>query len=135
MNKKQTLNYGHLVNALEKHGISRAETDKLLKCERTVHRWAERECGDGSDWAIERDETTSKPYTVYHGPGNSRRFPIADLESGALKRASAIATVHGMTIYHQTDPRGCALYLIRPGDVPIGQCVTGYYSRGIAICY
>lgn len=45
-----------------------------------------------------------------------------------------IAAAHGMAIYHQGDPRGCALYLIRPGDVPEGEDVAAWYSRGIAIC-
>ena len=26
--------------------------------------------------------------------------------------------VVGLGWYHQTDPRGCALYILRPGDVP-----------------
>ena len=33
----------------------------------------------------------------------------------------------------QTDPRGAALYIIRPGDVPAGEDVSAYYSRGICV--
>jgi hypothetical protein len=34
----------------------------------------------------------------------------------------------------QTDPRGAALYIIRPGDVPPeGKSVESYYSRGICV--
>ena len=165
-----------LCGALAAHGLTENEVSTLLRCERTLRRWAERECGDGSDWAIEREEgfrvalpggrwaehateqaarehaeaifrktgaivaveryTDGRPYNVYHGPGlgGVRRYPIADLETSALKRAHAIAEAHGLVAYHQGDPRGCALYILRPGDVPEGQCASGYYDRGIAVC-
>lgn len=137
MNKREKLNYHRLLTTLTGLGLDYEEIDSLLRCERTLTNWSVKECGDGSDWAIERDgdDGDGKPFMVYHGPGNPRRYPIADRETGALKRAAAIAEKHGLTIYHQGDPRGCALYLIRPGDVPEGQDVGGYYNRGIAICY
>lgn len=135
MNKTQRENFGRLITNLDKLGIPYSEAKTLLRCERTLQRWAERECGDGSNWAIERDEDTGKPYNVYHGPGASHRYAIPDREAGALKRAKAIAEKHGLTLYHQGDCRGCMLYLIRPGDVPEGQDVGGFYNRGIALCY
>lgn len=125
-NKRMVERYGGLLRECAGHGIVPDEVDALLRCERRLRRWAERECGDGSSWAIERDDATGKPYNVYHGPGNGRRYPIADLEAGALRRATAIAERHGLTAYHQTDPRGCMLYLVRPGDT----C----YTRGIVVC-
>ena len=33
----------------------------------------------------------------------------------------------------QGDPRGCALYILRPGDVPAGEAADAYYSRGLAV--
>ena len=41
----------------------------------------------------------------------------------------------GITIraYIQTDPRGVALYLLRPGDVPDGERDDSHYSRGICV--
>ena len=138
MNKNQKLNYVRLLETLNKLGLDMAEVDTLIKCERTLGRWSELECGDGNDyasWAIERDETTDKPFMVTHPhKGDVRRVAVADREKGALKRAAAIATAHGLTIYHQTDPRGCSLYIIRPGDIPEGSDVTGSYSNGIAVC-
>ena len=86
----------------------------------------------------EGEDGDGRPIRRWVGPrmpgGDPEPFRVRDLEKGALRRANAIAKAHGMTIYHQGDPRGCSLYLIRPGDVPDGQCVTGYYTRGIAIC-
>tara|TARA_R110000868_G_scaffold207722_1_gene456707 strand:+ start:1744 stop:2277 length:534 start_codon:yes stop_codon:yes gene_type:complete len=38
-----------------------------------------------------------------------------------------------MSAYIQGDPRGAALYILRPGDVPAGQPVDSYYSRGICV--
>ena len=35
--------------------------------------------------------------------------------------------------YIQTDPRGAALYILRPGDVPEGQSADACYSRGICV--
>lgn len=134
MNKKQAARYIWLVNALSAHGLSETEVDILMRCERTLHRWGERECGDGSDWAIERDEVTGKPFNVYHGPGNSKRYPIHDLETAAYNRAITVCKRHGLTAFHQSDPRGCALYVLRPGDVPEGERADGFYTRGIAIC-
>lgn len=110
-------------------GFTYEEAVALRRIEMTLHRWAERECGDGSNWAIERDETTNRPYNVYHGEGKSHRYPIADREAGALKRLAAIVKArnereqgHAMANrlpdvawllpFHQTDPRGCSLYLV-----------------------
>ena len=40
----------------------------------------------------------------------------------------------GFGAYVQKDPRGAALHILRPGDVPAGEDVSSYYSRGIAVC-
>ena len=39
----------------------------------------------------------------------------------------------GMSAYVQTDPRGCALYVLRAGDIPEGQDPSRYYSRGLPV--
>lgn len=83
----------------------------LRRAELTLHRWGELECGDGNDyasWAIERDETTGKPYMCrYPHNGKMSRYPVPDREKGALRRVAAT----GLHFYHQTDPRGAALYV------------------------
>lgn len=35
--------------------------------------------------------------------------------------------------YIQGDPRGAALYILRPGDVPEGKDADAYYTRGICV--
>jgi len=134
MTLRQAENYVRLANTLTPYGLAETELESLFRAERTLRRWAERECGDGSNWHIERDEATGKPYNVYHGDGPAQRYPIADREAAALARAERIAQAHGLTAFHQTDCRGCMLYLIRPGDIPAGKDVGAYYTRGVAIC-
>jgi hypothetical protein len=124
-------------------GFTADETAALLKAERALHRWAEMECGTGDDRTtviIERDEETGKPYrhTQWMGFGGqwrTRREPVRDMERAALCRIDGIIEGKpGLSFYHQGDPRGCALYILRPNDVPAGESADSYYSRGIAVC-
>jgi hypothetical protein len=152
---KQERKY-RLMTRLEAMGFTHEEGAALRRIEMTLQRWAERECGDGSDWAIERDETTGKPCNVYHGEGAARRYSIPDREAGALRRLAAILKARNdrvfpdtlcnwddhpnfVTAYHQGDCRGCMLHLLtraqltdpQTGDaLPIDQ----YYTRGLAVC-
>ena len=123
------------IPALRRAGISQDDAYALRRASITLQRWFELECGDGNErgsWAIERDETTEKPYMVHHhyqhgrGKDYTSRTPIPDRETGARKRiASIMARYPGMSAYVQTDPRGCALYVLRAGDC--------YYSRGLPV--
>ncbi len=73
-------------------------------------------------------------HSARFGPTTSRTR-IADREAGALRRLERILSAYPDLIpYHQTDPRGCALYIIqkeRLGDHPI----DGYYSQGFGVCF
>jgi hypothetical protein len=126
-----------LYDRMQPLGFSRDEVDAMRRIESTLHRWAEGECGDGNDyasWSIERDETTGKPYRVmYPHQGKSYRNAIPDREKGALLRLARIMKGHpDFTAYHQTDPRGCALYIV-PNDKLTG-AVESCYTNGIAVC-
>lgn len=120
-----------LVESLNRAGIN-ANTEQahtLRRAELTLHRWAELECGDGNDyasWAIERDENDGRPYFVtYPHKGDSRRRRIADRERGALVRVEKLCKELGIYFYHQTDPRGCVLY------VSAEPLTDQNYSRGV----
>lgn len=89
----------------------------------------------------------------------TRRTRIADRETGARKRLAAIVATRNARItndssadaerhihatcaaklagiistYIQTDPRGAALYILRPGDVPEGGDPSAYYNRGVCV--
>ena len=104
----------------------------LRRASLTLSRWSEQESGDSNDycsWAIERDPETGKPMRcVYpHKGGSTRRTPIRDLEAGALRRIAAVCAEIGAHYYHQTDPRGAALYL---ASEPLTRTE---YTRGMAI--
>lgn len=147
-----------LFDRLARLGFTSGESAALRRIEMTLHRWAERECGDGSNWAIERDEITGKPFNIWHGNGARRQYAIADREAGALRRLAAIVAARNVRTYgsasvpdafgslspsyvfsyHQTDCRGCMVYLVTRDQLTdstgfvaqIDQC----YSRGLAVC-
>lgn len=138
MNSTRTKARDEVLQRLHAAGISDEHAHALRRISMTLSRWGELECGDGNDhtsWSIERDETTGKPYMVYHPHnGKSYRVPIADRETGALKRLQAIMVQYQeLEAYHQTDPRGAAVYLVRKSDVPKGGNIDSVYNRGIAI--
>ncbi len=120
-----------LIDRAARYGVALTfdQAHTLRRAELTLHRWAELECGDGNDyssWAIERDEATGKPYFVrYPHNGPSRRSPVADREAGALRRVAKLCADAGLYFYHQTDPRGCALYV---SNQPLS---ADSYNRGV----
>lgn len=144
------------IGALIRAGISHDDAIALRRISMTLHRWHELECGDGNDyasWTITRGHKTvnmvdgkkvrgfvhhdnGKPFLErhIHTEITARYEPIADREAGAKRRLAAIMTRYpSLRAYIQTDPRGSALYILRPGDVPEGEDTSAYYSRGIAV--
>lgn len=124
-------------------GVSREDAAALRRISLTLHRWHELECGTGegqTTWSVERDgdEPDSKPYLRTQYPTREgyvdRREPCADKETGARKRlAKIMAKYPSLKPYIQGDPRGCALYIMRPGDVPEGARADSCYTRGVAV--
>lgn len=155
MTRKEAIRQTAQTDTLIRLGFTRDEAESLRRISLRLRSWHERECGiDGG--CIERDEAGR---AFWHNSYSGRLTPIRDLETGARKRLDAIilrrnerithdssadaerhihATCHAklagvVSAYVQTDPRGCALYILRPGDVPAGQDAGSYYSRGIAV--
>lgn len=119
------------IDTLRRLGIEYDDAVALRGISMTLHRWHELECSTDTG-AIERDETTDKPY--WYNGYNRRRMPVADREAGALHRlAKIMARYPTLRPYVQGDPRGAALYILRSGDVPEGETDDAYYSRGIAV--
>ncbi len=108
----------------------RADAESLRRISMTLHRWHELECGvDGG--GVERVD--GKPYW-YNSYTGKRQGPVPDREKGALARLATIMQRYpSLQSYVQGDPRGCALYILKPGDVPDGCDVGAYYSRGLAV--
>lgn len=131
MTKKEFQRINHLQAVLFQLGVSFDDSVKLRRISMCLHSWHEKECGvDGG--CIERDDDTGKTYWLNSMSG--KRYPIADREKGALKRLGKImAQYPTLTTYVQGDPRGAALYILRPGDVPEGCDADSYYTRGICV--
>jgi hypothetical protein len=124
------------IDRLARLGISFDDAWALRRIAMTLHRWHELECGTDNG-AIQRDETTGKPYWYYGCAAETgRRYPTPDREAGALKRLAVIMGRYkdkGLTAYVQGDPRGASLYILKPGDVPEGKDADAYYSNGVAV--
>lgn len=154
MTRREAERLTHQTDTLIDLGFTRDEAEALRRISMTLHRWYALECGDSNaygSWAIERDENgDGPPYMVRHHYGHGRypdrvtRTRIPDRERGAEKRLKAIvarrngvtfngAPVAPVAYYLQTDPRGAALYILRPGDVPEGGDPSSYYTRGICV--
>lgn len=157
MTRKEAIRQTCQADTLRALGFTSDEAEALRRISMRLQRWYAKECGIDHG-CIERDETTGKPF--WYNSISGRRFPIPDAERGAEKRLAAIIgarnarhapytdviagpvtgdtttanrTDNRMRTYLQTDPRGAALYIIRPGDVPEGQDVSSYYNRGICV--
>ena len=131
MTRKEAIRQTRQENALISLGISPADVESLRRISMALRRWHELECGvEGG--CVERDEITRKTYWLNAISG--RRYPTPDRETGANKRLAAIMAKHpALQAYVQGDPRGAALYILRPGDVPVGASANSYYSHGIAV--
>jgi hypothetical protein len=142
MTRKEADRLNRQESVLMSLGFTAEEAEKLRRISMTLQRWHELECGNDRG-CIERDGENGdgKPFMTYDSmSGARRRYPIADRERGAQKRLLGIinaeAKRHGecrYSAYIQTDPRGAALYILRPGDVPAGKDAGAYYNRGICV--
>ena len=130
---KATLETRDLQHRAQRYGIvldfDQAQT--LRRTQLTLHRWAELKCGYGSaygSWCLIRDDDTGKPYMEVHPhTGKMHRYTVPDRERGALRRIAKVCADIGCHFYHQTDPRGCALYISRE---PL---TSSDYHRGLPI--
>ena len=128
MNKTEAQRINHLASVLMSFGFSADEFVRLRRISLTLRRWHERECGiDGG--CIERDDK-DRPYWV---TDRGSRYRIPDRETGARNRLATILKGKPVQAYIQTDPRGAALYILRPGDIPEGYGVESCYTRGICV--
>ncbi len=123
------------IAALQKAGISANDARALRRISMTLNRWFEMECGSDQG-AIERDDRTGKPYRTWDAGQNGKRNRrlIPDREKGAKARLGHIMTAYpALRFFIQGDPRGAALYILRPGDIPEGAKADECYSRGVAV--
>lgn len=112
-------------------GIAADDAWALRRISMTLQRWYEHECNG----AIQRDGERGDGKPFWHSTFDGRKlYRAPDRERGALKRLEKIMAAYpDLKAYVQGDPRGCALYILRPGDVPEGKEPDSYYNRGIAV--
>ena len=92
----------------------------LRRAQLTLHRWSEEMCNG----TIQREgpDGDGKPFRVWDGSIGqdleTKRMkwgritsPTPDREAGALRRIEQVCKEAGLHFYHQTDPRGCALFV------------------------
>lgn len=126
---------------LRSMGFGDLEIKALRRISQTLQRWHEYENYGFGSRTLERDGETGKPYLVSRH--RKIRQSIPDREGGAKKRLAKIMGDFNMrredigyepfSCFINTDPRGVALYILRPGDIPEGESVHAYYGRGIPI--
>jgi len=103
-------------------GITYDDADSLRLLSMRLRRWAERECNGEIS---RRDDGKVETYNTYSGEcvGLAR-----DMETPAIARVSAIVAKYpGLAWFHQTDPRGAAVYVYRVADLA-GRDIDACYS-------
>lgn len=141
MTRTEAMRQTRQIEVLQSLGFTQAEAESLRRISMTLRRWHELECGT-EHGCIERDEHSGIPqWRRADDTGRLAGRPIPDRERGAQRRLAAIlqaqyfrpGAVQGLATYIQGDPRGAALYILRPGDVPAGADAGAYYNRGICV--
>ena len=114
-------------------GLSADEVSQLVRIDPTLSTWGEHECNG----VIERDEETGKCYWTLASDLVRKRISTPDRETGALKRAKAIADKHDLGFYYQSDPRGVQVYMYDPAELnrrdPGTSIDSCYSSIGVAV--
>jgi hypothetical protein len=109
-----------------RHPFSAADWATLKQCQRTLHKWAEDECNG----VIQYDDNGNNPRRYYNDKYGCPCVPgpiIPDKSETAMENARKIAAKHGLSVYNQTDPRGCALHVYSATDLK-GRKIDECYS-------
>ena len=88
---------------------------KLCSLERKLQKWGEEECNGTIQWD-DNDQPRRHAIQWDGSPSRQGRL-IPNSEAKWLAEAEALAKQLGGHIYHQGDPRGCALYFYRDSDL------------------
>lgn len=108
------------------HPFSAADWATLKQCQRTLRKWSEDECNG----IIQYDDDGVTPRRYCNDRCGSPTVPgsiVIDRSESAMERARKIAAKHGLSVYHQSDPRGCALYVYNVHDLK-GRKIDECYS-------
>lgn len=107
MTRREAMRQTIMFDRLRSMGFTQDEAEQLRRISLTLSHWAERECNEDIE---QRDDGSAWLRPQYDG---AKPYRIPNREAGALRRLAAIMAAHPtLTYYHQTDPRGAALYII-----------------------
>jgi hypothetical protein len=113
--------------------FSAAEWARLKRLAKIIHKWNEDECNGAIQWHGDNEETPKRYFQDRYGCFTIPGPTIQDKERQSIESARAIASKHGLSIYHQTDPRGVALYVYNAAEVK-GSIDELYSIIGKAVC-
>jgi hypothetical protein len=148
MTKREKEDRARMIKRLGAIGFTPDECQQLRRISMTLRRWFELECGTensaGHSVSVQRDESSGYVelrIAGHFGPYKQYQVsycPTSDREAAARKRLGSIMGKHKRraTVYVQTDPRGCALYVVsfvawrKLGKPAMDTC---YSSVGIAV--
>lgn len=109
-----------------------AQWATLRQCERTLHRWAEHECNGVIQY--DDDGSARRYHNDRHGSPTIPGSIVPDKSEWAMMTARKIAAMHGLSVYNQTDPRGCALYVYNAAELDGRRINECYSSIGRPVC-
>lgn len=118
--------------ALARLGIGERDAGRLRKIEATLHRLCEEDCNRGlsprEERMIETRVETARLIVAQAWADTANAVNHDEL-------ASACETGRGPAVYFQSDPRGCALYVVPPSVLERfpGHEIDSIYSSGIAV--
>lgn len=111
-----------------RHPFTAAEWASLKRLAKIIHQWNEDECNGAIQWHGDNEETPKRHFQDRYGCFTVVGPTIQDKERQSLESAWKIAESHGYSVYHQSDPRGCSLYLYHACDIPKGRKIEECYS-------
>lgn len=147
MTKRHAQDLEAMFARLARLGISRVDAEALRRISMTLRAWHELECNEdivrgkiGTAGGFVHDDD-GQTFVARHGftprpggTGSVRYFRIPDRETGARKRlATVMARYPELVAYVQTDPRGCALHVMRKDALGDSKPDEVYNSRGVAV--
>jgi len=126
---------------LARLGVSRTTWYELRRICRRLHKLDEMACNGEIQDPNDTDTWYRYQPDEYGTPtikGNVLRTQPIDL----VRLAADLVKRHGLSVYHQSDPRGCSLYVYKQEDLERcsrgsepGYGISAYYSTiGTAIC-
>lgn len=110
-----------------RHLFTTAEWASLKRLARIIHKWNEDECNGAIQWHGDNEETPKRYFQDHHGSFTITGPTIQDKKKQSLESARKIAAKHGLSVFHQSDPRGCALYVYSAADLK-GRKIDECYS-------